>query len=367
MVADALEVGLVVQHHPAAAVHLQVDEARRQHPAVEPHPRRPPAPRPAARSPPTRPSSTTSAALGVQPRPVEDRGARRRPRWSYRLRHLAQVGRRVGVEPAPPRQRLDEAVEATPPAPAARSADAPPRPRPAGSPRRRRPPRSGRRPPPAPPAARRWRSPAAAPRRRRRAPAPGNAPAPAPPARAAPRRRCSSRRGCALVSLNFSAISLAMAKPGPRPSTKAEFARTSRSASGAQSQASARANCPGSAATAARSPSSSRHSATSASAASTEATKVLVAATLRSGPGLQRQRVVAGRRHRRVGDVGDRHGQRAAGAGAPHHLDDVRALPRLRDADAGRAVEPQLPAVDRGDRRPDRGHRHARRRARRHT
>ena len=96
-------------------------------------------------------------------------------------------------------------------------------------------------------------------------------------------------------------------------------------------------------------------------------TKVLVAATLRSGPASQRQRVVAGRRHRRVGDVGDRHRQRPALAGAPHHLDDVRALPRLRDAEADRAVEPQPPPVDRGDRRPDRGDRHPGRAARRHT
>ena len=105
-------------------------------------------------------------------------------------------------------------------------------------------------------------------------------------------------------------------------------------------------------------PSSSRHSATSASAASTEATKVLVAATLCSGPASSGSACVAGRRHRRAGDVGDRHGQRPALAGAPHHLDDVRALPRLRDADADRAVEPQPPPVDRGDRRPDRGDRH---------
>ena len=86
------------------------------------------------------------------------------------------------------------------------------------------------------------------------------------------------------VSLNFSAISAAIAKPGPRPSTKAEFARTSRFDSARQSQASAASNCSGSAATAARRPASSRHSATSASAASTETTKVLVAATLFSGP-----------------------------------------------------------------------------------
>ena len=300
------------------------------------------------------------------PPPARLRAARRTPPRAadaplphHRLRHLAQVRRRVGVEPAPPRQRLDEAVEGHRQRPAAPSADA--RPSTAGS--AVTPGRAG--------AVRKTSAPCPASRsavattcaqrrvvdRERRAP--GNAPARSPPARAAPRPPSSSRRGCAQVSLNFSAISLAMAKPGPRPSTKAEFARTSRSDSGVQSQASAARTAPAAPPPRRAAPSSSLPLGDQRQRRQHRGHEGLGRRHALLRPGLQRQGVVAGRRHRRRGVVGDRDGQRPARAGAPHHLDDVRALPRLRDADADRAVEPQLPPVDRGDRRPDRGDRHA--------
>ena len=83
---DAVEVGAVVQHHPAAAVHLQVDEARAPARRRRAGPARPPGAWSGGRIAATRPSSTTSAAPACSALAVEDR--RRR-------------GRRVLVIPSP--------------------------------------------------------------------------------------------------------------------------------------------------------------------------------------------------------------------------------------------------------------------------
>ena len=59
---------------------------------------------------------------------------------------------------------------------------------------------------------------------------------------------------------------------------------------------------------------------------------------------------------RRAGGVGQRDRQRAAVAHHPCHRDDIGALAGLRDGDAGRLRELQPGAIDRGDRRAERGH-----------
>ncbi len=71
---DPVQIRPAVQHHPAAAVHLQVDEPRRQHPPVQPNPlaRRRLVRRHDRRHPPV---LDHQRRPGVQPRPVEDRGS----------------------------------------------------------------------------------------------------------------------------------------------------------------------------------------------------------------------------------------------------------------------------------------------------
>ena len=104
--ADAVEVGVVVQHHPAAAVHLQVDEPRRQHPAAEPHPR---AGGRLVRRHDRRHAAVLDQERGsrVQPRPVEDRGAfeDRRHSVSVTLRRWG------GVSGLNPRRRASASMK----------------------------------------------------------------------------------------------------------------------------------------------------------------------------------------------------------------------------------------------------------------
>ena len=77
------------------------------------------------------------------------------------------------------------------------------------------------------------------------------------------------------------------------------------------------------------------------------------------GTSAKRQAVFGGLGDGRSGGVRHGDGQRAAGAGGMHHLDDVRALAGLRHAQARCPPQPQRAAIDRRDRRPDRGHGHA--------
>ena len=161
------------------------------------------------------------------------------------------------------------------------------------------------------------------------------------------------------VSLNFSAASLAIAADGPRPRMNSELCRGSAPAISIQSQEIALAKCAGNSASAASSALSPVHSPRMASPATAEATKVLVAATLFSVPERMSIAWCGGGCQRRAGRVGDGDGQRAAVARGLRHRHDVGALARLRNGDAGRLRELQLGAVDRGDRRAERGDRHA--------
>jgi hypothetical protein len=106
---DARDARGRIEHDPVPAVDLQVHEARRQDPRPEigTRSRRRLGP---GRSAATRPSSTTSAAASCSRKPmhwrrlpVEDRCPRedllRDHPPSHRLRHLAQMRRRVGLRP----------------------------------------------------------------------------------------------------------------------------------------------------------------------------------------------------------------------------------------------------------------------------
>ena len=100
---------------------------------------------------------------------------------------------------------------------------------------------------------------------------------------------------------------------------------------------------------------SSAQAATSAAAAASAATIDLVAATDRSSPAASGTHPVGTGRHWRGFVVDERDRERARLLGGPLHLDDVGALARLRDGDGHRALEPQRPAIDGGDRGSDRG------------
>ena len=82
-------------------------------------------------------------------------------------------------------------------------------------------------------------------------------------------------------------------------------------------------------------PSSPVHSPRMASPATAEVTNVLVAATLFSVPGAMSIAWSDAGGERRAGRVGEGDGQRATVARALCHRDDVGALARLRDGDAG--------------------------------
>ena len=110
---------------------------------------------------------------------------------------------------------------------------------------------------------------------------------------------------------------------------------------------------------AARRPRATR--ATSASAASTEATKVLVAATLRSGPAR------SGSAWSQAAAIGESAMLVIATVSAPpapalRIISTMSGLwPDCEMPRQAAPLQPQLPAVDRGDRRPDRGDRDPRR------
>ena len=162
------------------------------------------------------------------------------------------------------------------------------------------------------------------------------------------------------VSLNFSAASLAIAADGPRPRMNSELCRGKRAGDlhpvAGDRLGEMRRQLRQAPQAARLSP---VHSPRMASPATADATKVLVAATLFSAPERMSIAWSRGGGERRAGGVGDGDGQRAAVARGLGHGDDVGALARLRDGDAGRLRELQLGAVDRGDRRAERGDRNA--------
>ena len=76
-------------------------------------------------------------------------------------------------------------------------------------------------------------------------------------------------------------------------------------------------------------------------------------------PRMKVQRMRADLRQIAVGVVGQREGQRALASRHLRHAHDVGAFARLRNRQARAAGQLQRPAIDRRDRRPDRGDRHA--------
>ena len=151
-----------------------------------------------------------------------------------------------------------------------------------------------------------------------------------------------------------------MAADGPRPRTKSELCPRQR-AGDLHPVAGDRLarNAPGNSPSAASSALSPVHSPRIASPATTEATKVLVAATLFSAPARMSiawsEAAASGEPAVLVMAMVSAPPSRAALG----HRHDVRALARLRDGDAGRLRELQPGAIDRGDRRTERGDRHA--------
>ena len=113
---------------------------------------------------------------------------------------------------------------------------------------------------------------------------------------------------------------------------------------------------PASVASAASSFSSAVQCASTPSPATTELTKLLVAATLRFDPGPQVDGEIGGGSQRRLRGVGERDAERAAALRADSAIATMSgALAGLRHGDRRGAVELQLAAVDRDDRRADRG------------